>query len=440
MLKFNNFNRFIKKFKNFNRRPFFGFVQGHAHLTDSEVEEMHELVNVPSSKNNANFEQEFAKYLGVKNAVSFASGRMGFYALLQGLGIKSGDEIILTGSTCAVMANAIIRIGAKPIYADISAETFGTCPKSVEKNISNNTKVIVAQHSFGIPCSIKEIVKIASDKGIFLVEDCALSLGSTIDGKKLGLFGDASLFSFDHTKPINAMIGGMICTNANLHLKLKKIQEDSSELPQKKRKLLFKRFKAEKRFCNPEKYSQLQLIDLLEIKIRSIFGLETPFLNNDSNSLNNSRASYCYPAKMPEFIAYLGLIELGRWSQVKEERTILLKNYINVIQNYGFKCEVRTIYGKSGVEIIPLRFVWKCDNGLEIRNKLKEFLHVEQTWFNKPIVDTNEPLENFHYIKGSCPVSETLGNTIINLPTALSKSEVDIFINQLSVLSKKLKE
>ncbi len=440
MLKINKLNKFIKKIINFNRRPFFGFVQGHSYLTDNQVGEMHKLVKVASSKNNDKFEKEFAKYLGLKNAVSFASGRMGFYALLQALEIRNNDEIILTGSTCAVMANAVIRAGAKPIYADISTKTFGTCPESVKKNITKNTKVIVAQHSFGIPCSIKEIVKIASDEGIFVVEDCALSLGSTIDGKKLGLFGDASLFSFDHTKPINMMIGGIICTNKNLHLKLKKIQEESPELPQKKRELLFTRFKAEKRFCNPEKYSQFQLFDLIETKIRSLLGMESPFLNNDSNSEINSKSSYFYPAKMPEFLACLGLIELSRWPKVKEERTILMKNYISIVQNYGFKSEVQTVYDRPGVEIVPLRFVWKCDNGLEIRNKLKEFLQVERTWFNKPIVDTNESLENFNYIKGSCPASEALENTIINLPTSLSESEAEMFINQLSILSKQLKE
>lgn len=426
----------LQKIMGITRRPYYGFVQGHSHITDSQLQKLDKLVNVNSSRNNDAFESEFANYLGVEHATSFASGRMGFYALLQCLEVKTGNEVILTGSTCAVMANAVLRVGAKPVYADISTKTFGTCPLSVEALITRDTKVIVAQHSFGIPCDIDKIAKIARERGIFLIEDCALSFDSSLNGTVLGLFGDAALFSFDHTKPINMMIGGMICTNSDLDKKLKIIQEQSAEIPIIKRRLLFKKFKLEKNFCNPNNYSQFQVIELVESKVREILNLPTPFLTDDSTSIIQNKSSYPYPAKMPEFVSCLGRIELKRWDLIKDERQQILKKYIHFIDSFDCKPDIEDTYITENRNIVPLRFVWRCNNGVDFRNSMKKFLQTDRIWFTKPIVDTIEPLENFQYIKGSCPISESLEETIINLPTSISLLEADVLIAKLSSLKK----
>ena len=428
--------RLLRKIMHITRRPYYGFVQGHSHITDSQLHKLDKLVDIQSSRNSDAFESEFANYLGVEHATSFASGRMGFYALLQSLKVKSGNEVILTGSTCAVMANAVLRVGAKPVYADISPKTFGTCPLSVEGLITRDTKVIVAQHSFGIPCDIEKIAKVAREREIFLIEDCALSFDSSLNGTVLGLFGDAALFSFDHTKPINMMIGGMICTNSDLDKKLKIIQDQSAEIPVIKRRSLFKQFKREKYFCNPNNYSQYQVIELLESRFRAIFNLPTPFLTDDSTSITQNQSSYPYPAKMPEFVSYLGRLELKRWGLMKNERQQILKKYIDLIDSFDCKSDIEDTYITENRNIVPLRFVWRCNNGVDVRNKMKDFLQIERTWFTKPIVDTTEPLENFQYIKGSCPISESLEETIINLPTSISPLEADVLITKLSILKK----
>ena len=137
---------------------------------------------------------------------------MGFYVLMKSLGVSSGDEILFTAATCSTMINAALRIGATPIYADIDPNTFGSDPNDIEKKITHKTKIIVAQHSFGIPCDITAIKKISVSNNIFLFEDCALTLGSRVNGITVGNFGDAALFSTDHSKPINTMIGGLIYT------------------------------------------------------------------------------------------------------------------------------------------------------------------------------------------------------------------------------------
>lgn len=428
--------RLLEKIKTINQRPYYGFVQGHSHATESQLQKLEELVDKESLENCSSFESEFAEYLGVTHATSFASGRMGFFALLQSLGVKSGCEVILTGSTCAVMANAVLRTGAKPVYADISPTNFGTCPLSVAGLITKNTKVIVAQHSFGIPCDIKKISEIAKENEIFLIEDCALSFDSKLGGTTLGLFGDAALFSFDHTKPINAMIGGMICTNADIDRKLKIIQAQSAEIPLLKRKALFKQFKRERYFCNPNRYSQHQVVELLETKFRAVFDLSKPFLTDDSTSNMQGRSSYPYPAKIPEFVSFLGRLELKRWLSVKEERQKILEKYIHLLESLGLQSCIEDTYINGNHNIVPLRFVWRSSDGTNLRGKIKKILQVDRAWFTKPIVDTSEPLENFQYIKGTCPVSESLEGSIINLPTSISLSEADTLISEISCLIK----
>ena len=430
----NKLKGFLQKLIRINKRPYYGFVQGHKHLSNEQVNKLASLVSADSSENNDEFEREFANYLGLKNATSFASGRMGFFALLKSIGIQKGDEVILTGSTCAVMANAVLKVDATPLYADISKKTFGTCPESVKNLITKRTKVIVAQHSFGIPCEIEQIVDIASSNEIFLLEDCALSFDSYVKGKLVGTFGDASLFSFDHTKPLNAMIGGIICSNLDLDRKLKLIKNECEEIPLAKRKLLFKKFKSERALCNPSKYSRLLFLELIDSKFRKIFKMQTPFLIEDSSSRIDKISSYPYPAKMPEFISYLARIELERWKVIKIEREKIAQKYIQLLSDLGFKSKIEEIYCKENQNIIPLRFVWSFQEDAKFRKGLEDFLHIERTWFTRPIVDTNEDLSNFNYIQGSCPNSELLGKTIINLPTAITLDEAEALIKRIKNL------
>ena len=141
------------------------------------------------------FESEFAKGVGGGECVSFGAGRMAFYAVLKALGINQDDEVILTGFTCSVMANAVLRLGAKVKYCDVDRDTLGMSPQALIDTISDKTKVVVAQHSFGIPCKIDEICSICKEKGVYLVEDCALSYMSKYKGKYVGDYGDAAIFS-----------------------------------------------------------------------------------------------------------------------------------------------------------------------------------------------------------------------------------------------------
>jgi len=194
------------------RKTYYGFLLGHHYIEYHQLLEIQTNIEMATNEINNDFEVSFSKLVGDGNVVSFAAGRMGFYSLLKQWDIKVGDEVILLGFTCSVMANAVLRSGATPRYSDIDPNTFGSSLESIEKVITNNTKVIVAQHTFGIPCKIEPIVKFCKENNIHLVEDCALTLGSKVNGRQVGNFGDAAIFSLDHSKPINSIIGGLIYT------------------------------------------------------------------------------------------------------------------------------------------------------------------------------------------------------------------------------------
>ncbi|MBI4936664.1 MAG: DegT/DnrJ/EryC1/StrS family aminotransferase, partial [Nitrosomonadales bacterium] len=177
------------------------------------------------------FEERFAGLVGAGSACSFASGRMAFYAFMKALGIGKGDEVILTAFTCSVMPNAVMKLGARPIYADMDRNTFGSSSSAIQNAITSRTRLIVAQHSFGIPCDIDLIVNLAKERGIFVVEDCAITLDSSLKGIKVGNWGDAAIFSTDHSKPLNTVIGGMLYTqNPEIHERVKRLAKISPQL------------------------------------------------------------------------------------------------------------------------------------------------------------------------------------------------------------------
>ena len=418
----NKFHRLADILRQWFRTPYFGFVQGHAYLASHDVGQIRSHIAKPAKEIVAEFEHGFASLVGDGCAVSFAAGRMGFYALMKTLDIGPGDEVIVQGATCAVMVNAILRTGATPVYADIDPETFGSSRQHIERCITPRTRMIVAQHSFGIPCDIKPIIALAHFYKIFLLEDCALALDSKIDGIVVGNFGDAALFSTDHSKPLNALIGGLIYTRDSLLArKLQEAQAVSPDLPDSKQHALWQRILFERRYCNPSKYGCMGVIDSLETVRTKLFKRVGPFLSEDFRAKASSR--YPYPARLPGFLAAIGLHEIARWPQVATERKELLCELLAVAKNSEMNPYLPKAYFNKQLDIVPLRFAWSQPDGALVRHRLSLFVHVPWTWFLQPIIATSEPLESFGYRMGSCPVSEQIGGGMVNLPCNLSPDD-----------------
>jgi dTDP-4-amino-4,6-dideoxygalactose transaminase len=160
------------------------------------------------------FEQKFAEYIGIKHAIAVSSGRFGMELLLRSLSLERGDEIILPAYTFYALPKIILNIGLKPVFIDIKKSNFGLDPSLIERKITHKTKVIIATHLFGLACDIDAIRKIAENKKIKVIEDCAHASGAEyMPGRKVGTVGSGAFFSFDTHKLINTFGGGMVVTN-----------------------------------------------------------------------------------------------------------------------------------------------------------------------------------------------------------------------------------
>ena len=357
------------------------------------------------------FEMNFAENIGDGSGIAFASARMGFFAVLKSLNLSKGDEILLTGFTCSVMANAVIRAGATPVYVDVSEITFGMCPKDLQSKLSKRSKVIVAQHTFGIPCAIDEISNIARSYNITLIEDCALSVGSTLDKINLGDFGDCAIFSFDHSKPINTFSGGLVYTkNRELYDKLKCIQSASPDLPPSYTRSLKLMYCFEQVLLQSGHYPIYLFLWRFMLLMANLKLLKLRYLDQDFSA--EPHQAYPYPARLPQLCAYIGLNELSDWGTVKKTRHSYIQNYKSALSKY--KINFPPVYEDKRSYIIPLRIIMSV--GDETKAKFDKLFDSKWYWFNQPIIEANCQLFELGYERGTCPTSENLAGHIINLP------------------------
>mgnify|MGYP001158390554 CR=1 FL=1 len=424
-----NSKKLKSKFELFKNSNLFGFIQGHDYIPKEKVKIIKSFLKKNDNSIIKKFETKFASLIGDGECFSYASSRMGFYEILNFLKISSEDEIILVGFTCAVMANAIIKKGAKIKYCDIDINNLGTCSTSIKKLINDKTRVIVAQHSFGIPCEIQEISSIAKKYGIFLIEDCALSLSSKFEGTTLGNFGNAAIFSTDHSKPINTITGGLVYTqNSALKNYLKKISKSYPELSTKNKEYLWQLFIFERNFCNLKNFGKTQLLSLIYRKFFRSLRQDNNELFDDISSKPKQRKTY--PAKMPTFCALIGLIEIDRWTETSKKRVSYLNKFLRLATSKNLK--LPNCYFDNRLKIVPLRLIFFIDISKNNAKKYSKFLDVKSIWFKKPIIGTNEPLINFYYKYGSCQKAEELGRSIINLPCCTNEND---FIKMLKYLA-----
>ena len=315
----------FKKLVYFNPYDFYG---NHKYLEKNHINKLRKLIKIEDQKLIKIYEKNFSKLIGRGRAVAYASGRMGLFEILNYLNISKNDEVIVNAGTCSVVINAILKVGGKPIFSDVDIKTYGSSAKSISQKINNNTKLIIAQHSFGIPCEIQKIKEILNKKKIFLLEDCALSLGSKVNKKILGNFGEASLFSTDHTKPINTFSGGIIYSNKKKLIKylLARKQKIKNFSIRKKKNILNYIFFRNNFLSTNSLLKKIYLNFYNKIRIK--FFKKNPYLDCDYYS-KSSNGDYPYPCKFPTFLAYIGILEIKRWKKTKVKRKIVLNYFLD---------------------------------------------------------------------------------------------------------------
>ncbi len=171
-------------------------------------------VNYWTGQEGRLFEEEFSSFLGVRHAVALANGTVALEAALVGIGIGTGDEVVVPSRTFIASASCVVMRGATPVIADVAPDSQTLTAESIRSVLTERTRAIICVHLAGWPCEMSEILRLAEEYGLRVIEDCAQSLGARYAGKMAGSLGDAAAFSFCQDKILTTCgEGGMLVTN-----------------------------------------------------------------------------------------------------------------------------------------------------------------------------------------------------------------------------------
>ena len=207
-------------------------------LGEEELSNVTEAVNSGwiSSKGKfiEKFEENFARYCGVKYGVATSNGTVALHLALNALEVRMSDEIIVPTLAFIAVANAVTYCNAKPVFVDSHSEYWCIDPDKIEEKITPKTKAIIPVHLYGHPCDMNAVMDIAEDYNLYVIEDAAEAHGAEYEGKKVGGLGDISVFSFYGNKIITTGEGGMCLTNNEELYEKMRILRDHGMNPNKR--------------------------------------------------------------------------------------------------------------------------------------------------------------------------------------------------------------
>jgi|TARA_B110000495_G_C23012503_1_gene599025 perosamine synthetase len=329
------------------------------------------------------FEKEFAKYVGVKNAVAVNSGTSAMLLPLAASGIKSGDEVITTTFTFAATSNVILLNNAKPVFVDIEPDTYNLDPKKIERAITSKTKAIMPIDYGGQSAETIEINEIAEKNNLIVLEDAAPALGGEHKNRKIGSISNISGFSFGPDKNLNTGEGGMIVTN-------------DTEIAEKCK--ILRKNGAEKRYFH---------------------------------------TSIGWNTKMPDPNAALGSSQLNRIDSIIKTKNNLAKYYSdNLEQISSINIPKVKEYNTHTFMIYSI---------LAKTNKIREDIRINleknkiETRINFPPVHLQPIYKKLLNSKeGMCPIAEDISNRILGLPMflAMKGQEQDLIIKSIKEVTK----
>jgi perosamine synthetase len=338
------------------------------------------------------FEKLFASYTSAKYSISVNSCTAALHLAMRALNIGPGDEVIVPVLTFAATANAALFVGAKPVFADVDEKTFNISPKQIEQKITKKTKAVIVVHYGGQPCDMKEIMEIAEDHNIEVVEDCAHALGALYKGKNVGTFGAVGCFSFYPTKIITTIEGGMATTQ-------------------------------DKEIANK----------MLILKEHGM--TKAAFARENKASWYYDVVDLGYNYRMNEVQAALGIAQLKRMDDINEKRIEAAKYYTKRLSEIEgivtpYEAEDRThLYHLYVIRVLKEKF------GID-RNDL--FNNLSASGIGTSVHYT--PLhmltfyKNLGYGKQSFPVAERVSKEILSLPLfpTISKSQIDFVAKEIA--------
>lgn len=365
--------------------------------------------------------EEFKRYLDIKYAVSFNSGRSALLAILEAMDIKKDDEILLQGFTCNSAVVPILAQKAKPVFIDVD-ESINMDPEDLKRKITNKSKAVMVQHNFGWPAEIEQLSKIARENNLYLIEDCAHALGAKFNGKFCGTFGEAAFFSFGRDKIISSVFGGMAITNDEKIGKLLKSFQEKLDFPS--------HFWIFQQLLHPIIVNNLILpaFGLNQYLGRFILGfLHKLSILSKAVYKNEKRGELpkYFPKKFPNALAILALNQFRKLERFEQHRRELANFYERELKNADFILPLaRPLEGRTPTFMrYPILTKKNTDEILGKARKRK--IYLDDGWRKTPIVPPDTDIAKMQYNLGSCPRAEKIAKNIINLPTHINISKDD---------------
>lgn len=330
---------------------------------------------------------------------SFMGGRASLFAIIRTLDLKPGDQIVIPAFTCQCVANAISFNGVEVLFADIETDTYGLSARGLKNVLTQRTKAILIQYTFGLVCrDLEELLSIAHQNGLWVIEDCAHATGGTWRGKLLGTLGDIAFFSSERSKIVNTVHGGWVITaNPLLGEKLNTVylHSPAPDAHYTRRLLLtlrhaFAELKGRNPVLNFEPVPQMQPAELS--------GLFTQQ----------------YSWKMSEPVAQLLILQLSKLECILSRRNQGAAFWLEWIREQGLPPPAVRKDALNAWLRFPLLLT---ESKTSIISKLETSLNVEAgVWFTTPIHP--QPCNLPH-----CPEGTNASGHCINLPTWLWDEE-----------------
>jgi perosamine synthetase len=361
-------------------------------------------------------EYKFKEYLKAKYAFSFNSGRSSLYAILKALNLEVGSEVLLQAFTCNAVANPILWLKLKPVYIDCDEDNFNIDINDLKKKITSKSKVLIVQHTFGLPTDMDEIMNFVQQNNLILIEDCAHSLGAEYKGKKVGTFGKAAFFSFSRDKVISSVYGGIALTNdGKLAQEIEKVYQNFSYpgyywiFQQLLHPLLLN-------------YIILPVYNLVDLG--KVFLVLSQWLHILSKAVHwkekrGEKPDY-FPRKLPNALALIALNQFNKLDKFYNHRKQIANFYYRSLGNSSFIFPEIIQGSKPSFLRVPVKHVEAHKIIWEAWNKQNILIG---DWYTSPIAPEDTKLDKMQYTIGSCPKAERLSKITLNLPTHINIRE-----------------
>ena len=356
------------------------------------------------------YEDLFARYVGVSHAYSFLGGRVSLSAILEALEFGEGDEIIIPAFNCVVVPNALLYRGIKPIYADIDLETFNILPEEIERVITPRTRGLIIQHIFGMVADLEPILAAAKRHGLIVIEDCAHALGAEYRDRKVGTFGEAAFFSTEQSKVISTQMGGMAVTDSDIiGEKLRNIQSRSAFPSQEEIRQRLWQFIGNYCYTRPHFNEVLGTVysEIIKPMVRA------KEIQSTTDTEMCSVRPHDYGKRLPDAMAALGIRQLEKVEEYNKRRVKSAMAYAELLTTIGAK----TIAARKNTKPVFLRYPLYVRDKKRFRDLAQQIGIEPGVWFTEVMHPVGAKLDKVGYKRGQCPNAEFAVENVVNLPT-----------------------